>query len=207
MNDEPEPQKAQTTLPSSESEISEPSRWDHAGFRGFLEVVSEDFHSNQASILTPGFQALLVHRMGCWVRSNSFPALLRPLATVIHRFFFVLLRNYSGYEIAPTARLGRRIRVYHQNGIVIHGRAVIGDECVLMHGVTLGTRSGAPAANGRDAPRIGARVTLGVGCTILGPVVVADDASVGPHALVTTDVPAGASVVAPPSRIIRLRRS
>ena len=106
-----------------------------------------------------------------------------------------------------TSTIGRRFRIGHQNGIVIHKFATIGNDCLVRHGVTLG-RGGIERANSpetfRDtAPVLGDRVDVGVGAVIVGKIRIGDDVHIGPNAVVLTDVPAGATVMAPMAKIIR----
>ena len=87
----------------------------------------------------------------------------------------------------------------HQHGIVIHGQARIGDDCVIRHQVTLGNRHlGLPG----DAPCLGRGVNVGAGAKILGAVAIGDGASIGANAVVLHDVPAGASAVGVPARVL-----
>ncbi|ONI77927.1 serine acetyltransferase [Actinosynnema sp. ALI-1.44] len=98
-------------------------------------------------------------------------------------------RVISGMELSPGARLGRRVFIDHGFGVVVGEGTVIGDDVTLYHKVTLGSRgwwqaSGPPA---RRHPVIGARVRVGVGASVLGPVVVGDDCLIRAHELVLTD--------------------
>lgn len=192
-------------MASPEFTITDPSDWQRSGYRGFIAIIKEDRQANKGSWLVPAVQALAVHRFGEWVLRPEFPRHLRHPALLLYRAMFIGVRNVLGFEITRGARIGRRVTFYHQHGTVIHPEAIVGDDCVFLHGVTLGTRSGDVSGFESGAPRIGAHVTLGAGCVLLGPVRIGDWASVGPNAVVTTDVPTGASVVAPPSRVLRLR--
>jgi serine O-acetyltransferase len=114
-------------------------------------------------------------------------------------------RNVYGIELSDRTRIGRRLRIAHQNGIVIHGQAVIGDDCVIRQGVTLGARGGGRGSRtGKvpGAPHLGDRVEIGVGAVLAGPIRIGDDVVIGPNAVVMTHVPAGAIVSAPPARVI-----
>jgi serine O-acetyltransferase len=87
----------------------------------------------------------------------------------------------------------------HQSGIVIHGRAEIGDDCIIRQGCTLGNRRiTAP----REAPKLGKRVNVGAGAQILGSVTIGDAAEIGANSVVLIDVPPGSLVIGVPGRIV-----
>jgi serine O-acetyltransferase len=108
-------------------------------------------------------------------------------------------RWLTGIEIHPGATIGRRVFIDHGMGIVIGETAEIGDDCTLYHGVTLG---GTSWNKGKRHPTLGRQVVLGAGAKILGPILVGDGAKVGSNAVVVRDVPAGATAVGIPARIV-----
>jgi serine O-acetyltransferase len=117
------------------------------------------------------------------------------------------VRNNYGIELYPSCQIGRRFQIGHQNGIVIHRFATIGDDCRVRQGVTLG-RGGLERTKSTEgfrtsAPVLGNRVDVGVGAIIVGKVRIGDDVNIGPNAVVLTDVPTGATVMAPMSKIMR----
>jgi serine O-acetyltransferase len=128
------------------------------------------------------------------------PKLVRAPFSTLYRVLFHGVRNFYGIELPYTARVGRRVVIEHQGGIVIHGGATIGDECILRQGVTVGNRS---MDRPFDAPRLGARVSVGAGAKILGAISVGDAAKIGANAVVLTDVPPGASAVGIPARVAK----
>lgn len=139
----------------------------------------------------PGLHAMWAHRTAhvLWGRGLRLPA--RVLAT--------WARALTGVEIHPAATIGRRAFIDHGMGVVIGETAVIGDDVVLFHGVTLG---GTRANPGRRHPKVGDDVVLGAGATVLGPVTVGSGARVGAGAVVLQDVPAGATAVGVPARVL-----
>jgi serine O-acetyltransferase len=184
--------------------VTPPSSWDTSSLLALLKIVREDIEFNSGGLLVPSIQMLAVHRLGEWAAAQPWP--LRRICLMVFRLLNVYVRNVLGFEVSHQTKIGRRVKFVHQNGVVLQPNAEIGDECMIYHNVTIGRRwdDDRPGTY-REPPRIGKRVHLGVGCTVIGAVQIGDDAKIGPHALVTTSVPVGASVVAPSSRILRLR--
>ena len=108
-------------------------------------------------------------------------------------------RWLTGIEIHPGATIGRRVFIDHGMGIVIGETAEIGDDCTLYHGVTLG---GTSWNKGKRHPTLGQGVVIGAGAKMLGPILVGDGAKIGSNAVVVRDVPAGATAVGIPARIL-----
>ncbi|HRE13755.1 MAG TPA: serine O-acetyltransferase [Usitatibacteraceae bacterium] len=139
----------------------------------------------------PGFHALTLHRIahGLWGLGLKWLARLVSHAT----------RFLTGIEIHPGATIGRRVFIDHGMGVVIGETAEIGDDCTLYHGVTLG---GVSWNKGKRHPTLGKGVVVGAGAKILGPFEVGDGAKVGSNSVVVKAVPAGATVVGIPARIV-----
>jgi serine O-acetyltransferase len=127
------------------------------------------------------------------------PKVVRAPFSVLYRMLFRHVRNHYGIELPFTARLGRRVVIEHQCCIVIHGNCVIGDDCIIRQGCTLGNRD---LDRPDEAPTLGQRVNVGAGAKILGAVKVGDGAAIGANAVVLTDVPGGAVAVGVPARIV-----
>jgi serine acetyltransferase len=175
--------------------VTSPSR---PGLRPLLAQLAEDWRANGSDWTRPGFQALAVHRFGNW-RMQIRPKLARAPFSAIYRALYRGVRNFYGIELPYTAQVGRRVVIEHQSGIVIHGATVIGDECIIRQGVTLGNlRLDRP----HDAPRLGDRVNVGAGAKILGGVTIGDEAQIGANAVVRIDVPAGATAAGVPARVV-----
>lgn len=144
-----------------------------------------------------GLWAIWFHRIAHRLWLAGVPLLPRLLSEFAHQF--------TGIEIHPGARIGRRLFIDHGAGIVIGETAEVGDDCVMYHGVTLGARGWWVDTKGsKRHPTIGHDVTMAVGSSVLGAVHVGDGARIGPNAVVLEDVPAGCVVVAPPSRCVRM---
>lgn len=163
-----------------------------------IELIREDYRSNGCDWHRPGFRAIAVYRFGVWRMSVRNPA-IRFVLSKIYRFLERRCSHVYGIEIPFATKIGRRLTIEHQHGIVIHGASVIGNDCVIRQGVTLGIRDeAAPFA----APQLGDRVSVGAGAKILGEVKIHDGAKIGANAVVLSDVPKDASAVGIPARII-----
>jgi serine O-acetyltransferase len=103
-------------------------------------------------------------------------------------------RSITGIEIHPGARIGRRFFIDHGLGVVIGETAVIGDDVLVFHGVTLGGRGGEHGPGRRRHPTVGDRVVLGAGSSLIGAITIGADSVVGANTVVTKDVPAGSVV-------------
>jgi serine O-acetyltransferase len=139
----------------------------------------------------PGFHALLIHRFA----HRLWRIKLRWLA----RFVSHCSRFLTGIEIHPGARIGRRVFIDHGMGVVIGETAELGDDCTLYHGVTLG---GTTWNKGKRHPTLKQSVVIGAGAKVLGPVVIGEGAKIGSNAVVVKDVPAGATALGIPARVI-----
>ena len=144
----------------------------------------------------PGFHAVLVHRLS----HRLWNAGLKWLA----RFLSHLGRWLTGIEIHPGARIGRRFFIDHGMGVVIGQTAEIGDDCTLYHGVTLG---GTSWDKGKRHPTLGRGVVVGAGAKILGPIMIGDGAKIGSNAVVVKGVPAGATAIGIPARLVESQDS
>lgn len=164
---------------------------------GNFHVLS-DLRAQREGLLSLGFWALLVFRFGS-ARYCIRSRLVRAPFTCVYIFLNKLVEIFCGICIGGNASIGRRLIIEHHGAIVVHGGCVIGDDCIIRQGVTLGNRH---LDSPLDAPRLGNRVNVGAGAKILGGVVIGDDVSIGANAVVLTDVPAGALAVGVPARII-----
>jgi len=139
----------------------------------------------------PGLHAIYIHKLAHWFWERR----LRWLG----RFTSHLGRFLTGIEIHPGATIGRRVFIDHGMGVVIGETAEIGDDCTLYHGVTLG---GVSWNKGKRHPTLCKGVVVGAGAKILGPFTVGDGAKVGSNSVVVKAVPAGATVVGIPARLV-----
>jgi serine O-acetyltransferase len=158
----------------------------------------EDLRVAREGIFSLGFWALQVYRLG-HLRYRFQSKLVRYPFGALHLVLAKLAEMFCGVTIGVSAKIGQRLVIEHSGGIVVHGQAVLGDDCIIRQGVTIGNKR---LDKPMDAPHIGNRVNIGAGAKILGAVCIGDDAEIGANAVVITDVPAGALAVGVPARII-----
>jgi serine O-acetyltransferase len=155
--------------------------------RGFLIAFLD------AVLFDSGFQALLAHRIAHaligW-RVPVLPAACRRWAIAA-----------CAVDILPRADIGGGCIIAHGIGLVIGGRTVIGEDCTLLHGVTLGE----VRFDELVCPRVGDRVTIGAGAIVLGGITIGDDAVIGAGAVVLTDIPPGTAAAGVPARVLTRR--
>ena len=140
----------------------------------------------------PGLHALVLHRLahGCWNRGFKW----------LGRFISHLSRWFTGIEIHPGAKIGQHVFFDHAMGVVVGETAEIGDGCTIYQGVTLGGTSLYKGT--KRHPTLGRNVVVSAGAKVLGGFVVGDGAKIGSNAVVIKPVPAGATAVGIPARII-----
>jgi serine O-acetyltransferase len=167
-------------------------------FKHIQEDITIVFERDPAArtrweILTtyPGVHALIIHRLSHWIWQHKLFWLAR--------FNSHIARWLTGIEIHPGATIGRRVFIDHGMGVVIGETAVIGDDCTLYHGVTLG---GTSWNKGKRHPTLEQGVVIGAGAKVLGPITVGKGAKIGSNAVVVKDVPENATAVGIPARIL-----
>jgi serine O-acetyltransferase len=140
----------------------------------------------------PGLHALVLHRRAHWCWTHGFKWL--------GRFISHIARWFTGIEIHPGAVIGENVFFDHAMGVVVGETAEIGDGCTIYQGVTLGGTSLYKGA--KRHPTLGKDVVVSAGAKVLGGFVVGDGAKIGSNAVVIKPVPAGATAVGIPARII-----
>jgi serine O-acetyltransferase len=169
-------------------------------FRQLREDVASVFERDPAArstweVLTcyPGLHAVWMHRVAHWFWTHRLQW--------FGRFTSHLGRWLTGIEIHPAVVVGRRVFIDHGMGVVIGETAEIGDECTIYQGVTLG---GTSLYRGtKRHPTLGKGVVVSAGAKVLGGFSVGDGAKIGSNAVVLKEVPAGATVVGIPGRIVQ----
>jgi len=168
-------------------------------FRQLREDIASVFERDPAArstfeVLTcyPGLHAIWIHRPAHWCWTHGLPWL--------GRFISNLNRWLTGIEIHPAVKIGRRVFIDHGMGVVIGETAEIGDDCTIYQGVTLGGTSLYRGA--KRHPTLGKGVVVSAGAKVLGGFTVGDGARVGSNSVVLKEVPAGATVVGVPGRLV-----
>ncbi len=124
-----------------------------------LALLREDYRAHGRDWTKPGFRAIAAYRVGVW-RMSIRSKILRAPFSIVYRAMFRHVRNHYGIELPYSASVGRRVVIEHQSGIVIHGNCVIGDDCIIRQGVTLGNRV---VEKPLEAPVLGRGVNVGAG--------------------------------------------
>jgi serine O-acetyltransferase len=170
-------------------------------FRTIREQIDTIFREDPAArsvveivFCYPGFHAILLHRLSHKLYRWDLPLLPRFLSQV-SRFF-------TGIEIHPGARIGRRFFIDHGMGVVIGETAEIGDDVLLYQGVTLG---GTGNEKGKRHPTLGDHVVIGAGAKVLGSIKVGNNVKIGAGSVVVHPVPDNSTVVGIPGKVVRRR--
>ena len=149
--------------------------------RSYLEIITT----------YPGVHAILFHRLAHFFWQIKLYWVARVTS--------YLSRIITGIEIHPGAIIGRRFFIDHGMGVVIGETAIIGDDCTIYHGVTLG---GTSWKKGMRHPTLEDKVVIGAGAKILGPVTIGSNAKIGSNAVVVKDIPKNATAVGIPARLV-----
>ena len=149
--------------------------------RGIIEIF----------LCYPGFQSIVIHRL-----SHKLWKLRLPL---IPRLLSHLNRLFTGIEIHPGAKIGKKVFIDHGMGVVIGETAEIGDNCLLYQGVTLG---GTGKNNGKRHPTLMQNVVVGAGAKVLGSIIVGSNTRIGAGSVVVRNVEANSTVVGVPGRVV-----
>lgn len=150
-------------------------------------------NSFEIFLLYAGLHAVIWHRISHWLFSHKM--------LFLARVFSQLGRFFTGIEIHPGATIGRGLFIDHGSGVVIGETTIIGDDCTIYQGVTLG---GTGKDKGKRHPTLGNNVLVGSGAKILGPFTVGDNARIAANAVVLHEVPADSTAVGIPARVVKL---
>ncbi len=167
-------------------------------FEGIKEDIASVFERDPAArssieVLTnyPGLHAIWIYRLTSRLWRLNWKFVARSLST--------FARWWTGVEIHPGAKIGRRFFIDHAMGVVIGETAIIGNDCTLYHGVTLG---GTTWNAGKRHPTLEDDVVIGAGAKVLGPITLKKGVRVGSNAVVVKDAPEGATVIGIPGHIV-----
>lgn len=144
-------------------------------------------------LLYQGVHAIIYHRIAHWEYRHG----LRFLARMTSQWS----RHFTGIEIHPGAQIGKRLVIDHGMGIVIGETAIVGDDCLIYQGVTLG---GSGKEKGKRHPTIGNRVMIGAGAKVLGSFTVGDNSRIAANSVVLKEIPPDSTAVGVPARVVRI---
>jgi serine O-acetyltransferase len=155
-------------------------------------------------VLSPGTIASIHYRIGHWLWSRpGRGSILRTLSKAAYLFVNRAMEVFTGISIAPRAHIGPGLHINHFGGVIVGEGVVIGSNCNLSHGVTLGVSG----RSDRGSPHIGDRVFIGPGAKAFGKITVGDDAAIGANAVVTKSVPERSVSVGIPARTVSFKGS
>jgi serine O-acetyltransferase len=165
-----------------------------------FQNLFEDWRTHGRRFLCQGLWAMAVYRFGRW-RYGIRTWWLRMPFSGMYKILKTFAEILTGIDLPCEATVGRRLRIDHFGGIVISGDAVLGEDCVVRNGVTIGLRH----TGQRGSPVIGDRVDIGAGAKILGSIRIGDDVIIGANAVVIKDVPPNSIAVGVPARVLPRR--
>jgi len=143
-------------------------------------------------LLYPGIHVRINHAFAHWF----FKRKMKFIARIISQ----CSRFWTGIEIHPGAQIGRGLFIDHGSGVVIGETTIIGDNCTIYQGVTLG---GTGKDTGKRHPTLGNNVIVGTGAKVLGPFTVGDNSKIAANAVVLSEVPPDSTCVGVPARVVR----
>ena len=169
-------------------------------FRSLMETLEAYQRRDPAArskleifLLYQGVHATLYHRLAHWLYCHN--------CKFLARFVSQWNRFWTGIEIHPGAKIGRRFVIDHGMGIVIGETAEVGDDCLIYHGVTLG---GTGKDQGKRHPTLGNNVLVSTGAKVLGPFKVGDNSRIAANAVVLSEIPPDSTAVGVPARVVRI---
>ena len=164
-------------------------------FRSDIEIIKERDPAARGILeiflCYPGFQSIVIHRF-----THKLWRLKLPL---IPRILSHINRLFTGIEIHPGAKIGRKVFIDHGMGVVIGETAEIGDNCLLYQGVTLG---GTGKSHGKRHPTLMENVVVGAGAKVLGSIIIGSNTRIGAGSVVVRDVEENCTVVGIPGRVV-----
>lgn len=144
-------------------------------------------------LLYSGYKAIRSYRKAHWLHNHGFRFLARWVSQRCVR--------RTNIEIHPAATIGRRVFIDHGTGVVIGETAIVGDDCTIYQGVTLG---GTGKDKGKRHPTLGNGVMVGAGAKVLGPINIGDNTRIAAGAVVLADTPSDCTAVGVPARVVRV---
>jgi serine O-acetyltransferase len=165
---------------------------------GFWALLREDLRTHESNLFEQGFWAVATHRFGNWRMGIRWNGLRAPF-TLLYRFLAKWVEWTCGITLPYTTKLGRRVRIWHHSGMILHARS-IGNDVHIRHNTTFGV---VRRDHNTEIPVIEDRVDLGCGVCVLGNVRVGHDSVIGSNAVVLQDIPPCAVAVGVPARVVK----
>lgn len=165
---------------------------------GLLVLLREDLHTHDGNVFEQGFWAVGVHRLGNWRMGIRWKIVRAPL-TLLYRMAAKFVEWTCGITLPYTTKLGRRVRIWHHGGMVLHARS-IGNDVHIRHNTTFGV---ARRDDNRAIPVIEDGVDIGCGACVLGDVIVGRGSVIGANSVVLHDIPAFSVAVGAPARVVK----
>lgn len=162
-----------------------------------LKELKQDASVYENPWLTQGFWVMIVYRFGQW-RYGIQNSLIRKFFSLIYKVIYKFIQIITKIELPCEASIGKGLQIKYFGGIVVSGYAVIGENCTLYPGVTIGLRHVTEPV----APTIGNNVLIKSGAKIIGKVIVGDGAIIEANTVVLKDVPSGAYVIGVPGKVV-----
>ncbi|TWT97607.1 Serine acetyltransferase [Botrimarina colliarenosi] len=167
---------------------------------GFWSLVREDLRTHDGKLLEQGFWALAVHRFGNW-RMGVRPKLLRAPFSIAYKLAYRFVEWTCGVSLPYTVRVGRRVRLWHHGGMILHADSV-GDDVQIRQNTTFGV---VRSDHNFELPTIAAGADIGAGACVLGAIRIGERAVIGANAVVLVDVPDDGVAVGVPAKVIKVR--
>lgn len=165
----------------------------------FLALIKEDFITHDKDFFEQGLWAIVLHRFGNW-RMNLKPKLLRAPFSILYKILFKIVEWTCGITLPYTVKLGRRVRIWHHSGMILHAES-IGDDVHIRHNTTMGV---VRIFQNFELPIIEDRVDIGAGVCLLGRIRIGHDSVIGANAVVLKDIPPFSVAVGIPARVIKV---
>jgi serine O-acetyltransferase len=159
--------------------------------------LRKDHHRHDATWRNPALWAMAVYRVGVWGQQVQNP-IVRQIVSKAYGAMHLGVQLTTGFVIHREAKIGSDFHLIHSGNTKIHPDVVIGEGCGIMHDVTIGTNMDRPGV-----PRLGNNVFVGAGAKVLGGISIGDGARIAANSLVVCDVPAGATAVGVPARVLK----
>ena len=167
-----------------------------------IKNIRQDLQSHNSDWGSQGFWVMITYRFGRW-RYTIKPAIIRRPLSLLYKILYKITQIITGIELPCEVPVGKNFRIDHFGGIIISGYSSFGDNCVIRNGVTIGLKN----IEDKTAPKIGNRVNIGAGATILGRITIGNNVDIGANAVVIKSVPDNSIAVGIPAKILPKKES